>query len=137
MFLASRIRLLIFAVIAALVGVELFVFGAATVGAALSGHGASLADYVPLAGSLLIAVLVAVALKYVFRPPAIRRRYWIVFVAVPVTVLLGVSLLFSSTPEKRDPRHCKRPASHYTARRDEKSCRRACVSADFDVVVCR
>jgi hypothetical protein len=93
MFLASRILLFIFALIAVLVCMELFVFGAATVGAALSQHGASLTDYAALAGSLLIAVLIVVALKYVFRPPVIRARYWTVFAALPLVVVLGASFL--------------------------------------------
>ena len=93
MFMASRILLLIFVLIAALIGVELFVFGAATVGAALSGHGASVTDFFALAGSLLIAVLVVVALKYIFRPPAIRVRYWIVFIALLVTAGIAAFLL--------------------------------------------
>ena len=91
--LASRILLLIFAVVAALVCVELFVFGAATVGAAVSEHGASLTDFAALAGSLLIAVLIVVGLKYVFRPPAIRARYWTVFIALPLLAGIGAFLL--------------------------------------------
>jgi hypothetical protein len=93
MFLASRILLLILALLAALVCVEMFVFGAATVGAALSQHGASWNDFLALAGSLLIAVVVLVALKYVFRPPAARVRYWVVFVALLLTVGLAADFL--------------------------------------------
>jgi len=93
MFLASRILLLIVALISALVCVEMFVFGAATVGAALSEHGASWRDFLALGGSLVIAVLVLVALKYVFRPPEVRVRYWVVFVALLVTVGLAADFL--------------------------------------------
>ena len=93
MFLASRILLLILALLAALVCVEMFVFGAAMVGAALSQHGASVSDFFALAGSLLIAVVVVVAVKYVFRPPAVRVRYWVVFVALLLTVGLAADFL--------------------------------------------
>ncbi len=93
MFHASRILLLIFAVVAALVCMELFVLGAATVGAAVSGHGASLTDFAMLAGSLLIGVLIVVGLNYVLRPPAIRARYWTVFIALPLIGAVGAFLL--------------------------------------------
>jgi hypothetical protein len=93
MFLATRILLLIFAVLAALVGVELFVFGAATVAVAVSEHRASVSDYLPLAGSLLIGTLLLIALKYALRPPAIRVRYWIVSIALPVSTGIGAFLL--------------------------------------------
>lgn len=94
MFLATRIFLLFFSAVAAMVGVELFVYGAATVGVAVSEHRASVSDYLPLAGSLLIGTLIVIALKYVFRPPAIRVRYWIVSIALPVSTGIGVFLLF-------------------------------------------
>jgi hypothetical protein len=93
MFLASRVLLLILALLAALVCVEMFVFGAATVGAAFSQHRASVSDFFALAGSLLIAVVVVVAVKYVFRPPAVRVRYWVVFVALLLTVGLAADFL--------------------------------------------
>ena len=93
MFLASRILLLILVIIAALVCVELFVFGAVTAGVAVSAHRASLTDFIAFAGSLLIGVLIAIALKYVFRPPAIRSRYWAVFIALVLIVGSGLFLL--------------------------------------------
>ena len=95
MFLASRILLLILALLSILVCGELFVFGAATVGAALSGHGASWTDFLVLAGSLLVGVVVVVALKYVFRPPAVRGRYWVVFAALVVTFGLAADFLLA------------------------------------------
>lgn len=68
-------------------------FGAATVVAAMSGHGASLTDFAALAGSVLIGVLTVVGLKYVFRPPAIRGRYGSVFIALPIVACIGAFLL--------------------------------------------
>ncbi|HEX7150326.1 MAG TPA: hypothetical protein VF618_02475 [Thermoanaerobaculia bacterium] len=89
MFFASRVFLFIFVIIAALVCVELFVFGAATAGVGLTGHGSSWTDFGMVSLSVVIGVLIIFGLKYVFRPPAIRARFWTVFLALPLIALEG------------------------------------------------
>jgi hypothetical protein len=93
MFFASRFFLLIFAVVGAFVCVELFVQGAATVGAGLTGPGASLADFAGLAGSVLLGILVVLGLKYSFRPPVIRARYWSVFISLSLVTAIGAFVI--------------------------------------------
>ncbi len=93
MFLASRMLLLLFATAAGLLAVELLWFGAVNAGVAFLNHEASFTGYLSLLGGLIVLSLCVIGLNYVFRPPALRSRYWTVLAALAVATSLGVLFL--------------------------------------------
>lgn len=91
-FVVSRVFLLLVVLVAGLLTVEALAFGAATLGAALSEHEVSWKSSLPLLGGLALAALCLVGIKYVFRPPAQRHRYWTVLIAL--LAALGIAGFF-------------------------------------------
>lgn len=92
-FLFSRVLLLLLVLVVGVVTAEIVWLGVVTVDAGVLEWG-TWKDRLPLFCGPALVVLCLVGLKYVFRPPVQRVRYWIVLAVFLVVV--GVAGFFYS-----------------------------------------